>query len=242
MGKNLIQQRRGKGTATFRAPSFRYIGKVEYREYNDEEKKEKISGEIMAIEHSSGHYAPIIMVRYSDEQEALLIAPEGVRIGDKIEEGFSAEPAKGNTLPLSQIPNGMPVFNIETTPGDGGKLVRSSGVVARVLSKSNKEVVLQLPSKKKKSFNPGCRATIGYIAGAGRTEKPLLKAGNAYFKNKAKNKQWPHVSGIAMNAVAHPFGGSRSSKKNMPLVVGRFAPPGAKVGHIRPKRTGRKKL
>ncbi|MBI2143597.1 50S ribosomal protein L2 [Candidatus Woesearchaeota archaeon] len=242
MGKNLIQQRRGKGTLAFTAPSFRYIGEVGYQNYTDVERNAKVGCMVVAIEHSSGHYSPIVRVRYYDNTEALLIATEGVKVGDELEAGFAADVASGNVLPLLQVPEGTLVCNIESAPGDGGKFVRTSGVAAKVISKTNAEIVVQLPSKKQRAFSPWCRATIGMVAGAGRTEKPLLKAGNNRFKKRARNKFWPHVTGQAMNAVAHPHGGSRSSKKNKPTIAKRFASAGAKVGHLRPRRTGRTKL
>jgi len=242
MGKNLIQQRRGKGTIRFRAPCFRYIGEVKFRDYSEAEKTGKVSGTIVGIEHSSGHYAPILKIRYDDNKEALQIAPEGVKVGDYVEAGFASEVLTGNTLPLLQIPEGTLVCNIESFPGDGGKFVRTTGLAGKVIARDAHAVVVLLPSKKQHSFNPWCRATIGLVAGAGRTEKPLLKASNNMFKKMARNKFWPHVTGQAMNAVAHPHGGSRSSKKNKPTIAKRFASSGGKVGHLRPRRTGRRKL
>jgi len=100
-------------------------------------------------------------------------------------------------------------------------------------------VTVLLPSKKKKDFNPECRAAIGTVAGAGRPEKPLLKAGTNYFKHKARNKLWPSISGTSQNAVNHPLGGSRSGKKGVPTIAPHNAPPGRKVGKIRARRTGR---
>lgn len=242
MGKNLKMQRRGKGTLRFRAPGFKYIGEVRLREYSAAEKTGKISGTIVAIEHSSGHYAPILRVRYDDGKEAYQIAPESVKVGDYIESGFASEPINGNTLPLLQIPEGTSIYNIESFPGDGGKFVRTSGLTAKVIAKSDKDVTVLLPSKKQRTFNPWCRATIGLVSGGGRTEKPLLKASNSMFKKMARNKFWPVVTGQAMNAVAHPHGGSRTSKKNKPTIAKRFASSGGKVGHLRPRRTGRRKL
>ena len=84
-------------------------------------------------------------------------------------------------------------------------------------------------------------ARSAFTAGSGRLEKPFMKAGRKYHKMKAKNKLWPKVSGIAMNAVDHPYGTSRSSKKGHPTIAKRNAPPGAKVGKLRPRRTGKKK-
>ena len=103
-------------------------------------------------------------------------------------------------------------------------------------------VTLILPSKKEKEFNQDCRATIGTIAGAGRTEKPFLKAGFKYHAMRARNKKYPKTSGVAMNAVAHPFGGSSSSSKGKAATVSRDAPPGRKVGKLAAKRTGWKRI
>jgi large subunit ribosomal protein L2 len=97
-----------------------------------------------------------------------------------------------------------------------------------------------LPSKKEKLFNENCRATVGIVAGSGRLEKPLMKAGTVHFKYRASAALWPVVSGQSQNAVEHPHGGARSSKKNKPDIARRFAPPGANIGKIRPRRTGRK--
>ena len=102
-------------------------------------------------------------------------------------------------------------------------------------------IVVELPSSKRRTFMPDCRAIIGTIAGGGRTEKPFLKAGTRHFKMKAKNKFYPIVSGISMNAVAHPFGGKGSHTKGRPTQASRNAPPGRKVGSIAPRRTGRTK-
>jgi len=170
-----------------------------------------------------------------------MLAAEGLKVGDTVSCGRGAEIKAGNIIPLSDIPEGTLVYNIENSPGDGGKFCRASGTFARVLSKFTDKVVVELPSKKQKAFQNNCRASIGIIAGGGRTEKPFLKAGNKYYAMRARNKLWPIVCGQSMNAVDHPHGGSRSSKKNYPYTVSRNAPPGAKVGAIAAKRTGRKK-
>ena len=90
-------------------------------------------------------------------------------------------------------------------------------------------VVVQLPSKKKKTFHPDCRASIGIIAAGGKKEKPFLKAGKRFFAMKAKNKLWPKMSGSAQNAVDHPFGNKRSSRKSKARPAPRNAPPGRKL-------------
>jgi large subunit ribosomal protein L2 len=240
MGKNLIQQRRGKGSPSFKAHSFRYKGKVGHVSFGKEFSKGFNQGVIQDILHCPGHSAPLARVVF-EKQDMLMIAPEGVRVGYPIFAGKDAPPKVGNILPLSQIPEGTPVYNIENVPGDGGRFVRSSGTFAKVVSKTKDKVLVMLPSKKKKGFSPTCRACIGIVAGGGRKEKPMLKAGAKFHKRKARGKYYPRVSGLAMNAVAHPYGGTRSSKLGKVTIAPRFAPPGRKVGLIKPKRTGKKR-
>ncbi len=237
MGKNLIQQKRGKGSSVYRAPSFRYYADAKY-------KPVKQGGSfVMTIKdliHSSGHSAPLAEL-ISDRGEWVVIAVEGLKVGDKLNVGYVDEVKNGNILPLKNIPEGTIVSNIELRPGDGGKLVRASGTFARVVMKSGDYVTVQLPSKKKKVFNGNCLATIGTVAGFGRTQKPFLKAGRRYYHMKAKNKLYPRVHATSMNAVDHPFGGSSSAHKGRPTIAPRNAPPGKKAGKIRPRRTGRRK-
>jgi len=237
MGKNLIQQKRGKGSTTYRAPSFRYKGKTAYGPYS----KTPVSGEIIDIIDCPGHNAPLMVVRYENNENVLLQAPEGIKVGDRIASGEEIPLQPGNVLPLINIPEGATIYNIESAPGDGGKFVKSSGTFAKVLAKMKDKVIVLLPSKKEREFKPYCRATIGIIAGSGRTEKPFLKAGFKYHAMMARNKMYPRSSGAAMNAVDHPFGGSSTCSKGHQSTVSRDAPPGAKVGKIAARRTGRKK-
>jgi len=237
MGKNLIQQKRGKGSSTYKAPSFRYKGKVAYTKNN----KKAINGKVTDLIHCQGHSAPLVHIKYENGEEALLPAPEGIKLGREVANGNGASANVGNVLPLKDIPEGTEVYNIENLPGDGGKFVRSSGAAAKVISKIRNKVILLLPSKKEKEFNSDCRATIGTIAGSGRKEKPFLKAGFRYHAMRAKNKLYPKTSGVAMNSVAHPFGGSSSHSKGKASTVSRDAPPGRKVGKVAAKRTGWKR-
>ena len=238
MGKNLSSQKRGKGSI-YKARSYRYIGVVKHPACSDREKSDVVTGVVADIVHSSGHYAPIAKIDYGD-RKAYEIAPHGMFVGQRVSSGAKAEVKNGNVLPLSRIPEGTLIFNVESLPGDGGKFVRTSGVFARVLSKSSKKVNVLLPSKREHEFNDACRATIGVVAGGGRTEKPMLKAGLMRKKKSARGKLYPSVSGVSMNAVAHPFGGG-GSHKGRPTIARKHAPPGAKVGMLRPKRSGRGK-
>ena len=231
MGKNLIQQRRGRGTTRFRAPDFRYKGEIKMLR--------KASYVVKNLVRCPGHSAPLIEAEYDDRSTSLLIAPEGISIGDRIDL-TSMEIKPGNIIALKDIPEGTNVFCIEAKPGDGGKFVRGSGSFAKVVGKSPSAISVLLPSKKQKAFHPNCRAMIGIAAGGGRVDKPLLKAGKKHHIAKSKNKYYPVVSGSAMNAVAHPFGNKRTSRKSKARPAPRNASPGRKVGMIRPRRSGKK--
>lgn len=237
MGKNLIQQRRGRGSSRFRAPDFNWKGETKLPRTTID----VVEGEVMDIIHCAGHSAPLLEVKYTNGEKVLIGAPEGIFIGQKLLMGEGIEAKDGNIMTLQNIPEGIPIYNIEAQPGDGGKFVRTSGVSAKIITKMDEGVVVELPSSKRKTFMPSCRAIVGTLAGGGRTEKPFLKAGRKHFKMKAKNKFWPIVSGISMNAVTHPFGGKGSHTKGRPTQSPRNAPPGRKVGKIAPRRTGRKK-
>ncbi|MBN1544592.1 50S ribosomal protein L2 [Candidatus Woesearchaeota archaeon] len=237
MGKNLIQQARGKGGPTYRAPSFRYKGSAKHNRLT----AEAVQGEVLDLIHCQGHSAPLAQVRYTNGETCLVLAPEGMKVGQAVRSGPETEITPGNTAELVNIPEGTVVFNIEAIPGDGGKFVRASGTFAKVIGRFKDSVIVQLPSKKRKSFNPRCRASIGVVAGGGRTEKPFLRAGTKHFKMKAKNKLWPKISGSAQNAVDHPFGNKRTLRKSKARPIARNAPPGRKVGMIAARRTGRRK-
>jgi len=234
MGKNLTQQARGKGGPSFTAPSFRYLGEVRVKHGVN-------SAEVMDIVKSQGHLAPILQVKYNDGTVGLMIAPEGIRTGQLLKFGEGADAELGNTLYLRDVPEGTIVFNIEGMPGDGGKFCRTSGTFGKVLSRTEKSVSILLPSKSIKEFNLNCRATLGIVAAGGRKEKPFLKAGTMAHYRNARKKRFPQMSGSAQNAVDHPFGNKRSSRKSKARPAPQNAPPGRNVGYIRPRRTGQSK-
>jgi len=238
MGKRIIQQARGKGGPRYRSPSFNYRGKASHR---TQIKAPFINGRVVDIIKCRGHSAPLALIGYDDGEFCLTIAPEGIRIGQTVGYGADVEISSGNSTQLGNLPEGTLVYNIESKPGDGGKFCRASGSAAKIVSKLDNKITVMLPSKKKKVFDGGCRASIGIAAGGGRLEKPLLKAGNKHYKMKAKNKLYPIVSGSAMNAVDHPFGNARSSRKSKSKPISKNAPPGRKVGVVGARRTGRRK-
>jgi len=231
MGKSITQQARGKGGPSFTAPSFRYLGEVRVKHGVN-------AAEVLDIVKSQGQLAPILQVKYNDGTVGLMIAPEGIRTGQVLKFGEGANAELGNTLHLKDVPEGTLVFNIEGIPGDGGKYCRTSGTFGKVLSKSDKAVSILLPSKTIKEFNLNCRATLGIVAAAGRKEKPFLKAGTMAHYRNARKKRYPRMSGSAQNAVDHPFGNKRSSRKSKARPVPKNAPAGRKVGYLRPKQTG----
>ena len=241
MGKRIITQRRGRGTTTYRANSFRSKAEVKYRKYDNSEKESALHGKVIDLVHCPGHTAPLMEVEYTNGEKMYLLAPERIRVDDKIASGLNAPIQIGNVLPLKNLPVGIDIYNIELNPGDGGKLVRGSGTSAKIISHSLGKVNVRLPSKQQKVFQSSCRATVGKIAGGGRREKPFVKAGKRYHAMKARGKLYPRTSGVAMNAVDHPFGSGRGRHVGKPKSIPRNAPPGRKVGLLRPRRTGKRK-
>ena len=146
----------------------------------------------------------------------------------------------GNVLPLSSLPEGAIVSNIESSIGDRGSIARVSGNYGTIIGQNAEEgkTRVKLPSGAKKVFNSRCRATIGIVAGGGRIDKPLLKAGRAFHKYRVKRNSWPKTRGVAMNPVDHPHGGGNHQHIGHASTVRRDAPPGQKVGLIAARRTG----
>lgn len=237
MGKNLTQQKAGRGTTTYRAPSHNFTADTQLPRINN-----PFSGFVVDLVHCSGHTCPLAKITSNDRSSVIYVpAVEGLAVGEKIEYSEFAPIKLGNILPLKNIPEGTIICNVELTPGDGGKFVRSSGGHGKVIAKQDNQVQVMLPSKKTADLNGNCRAIIGVVSGGGRTEKPFMKAGKKFHAMKARNRYWPKVSGTSMNAVDHPFGNSRSSRKGRPTIAPKNAPPGQKVGMIRPRHTGRNK-
>ncbi|MEM1988743.1 MAG: 50S ribosomal protein L2 [Candidatus Woesearchaeota archaeon] len=234
MGKDLIQQRRGSGNPVYRSNSFTWAGEIKLPPVTNE----TITGTVLDIIHSRGHSAPLMVVSFGDVY-SLLPAPLGIKVGDSILAGENAEFKPGHILPLSKVPEGSNVYLIEKTFGDGGKFVRAAGTSAKVVTQGENVTVVQMPSGKLVKFDGRNRVVFGIIAGGGVKEKPFVKAGNKYHKKRAKHKKYPDVSGVSMNAVDHPFGGKHSHRKGRPTIAPRNAPPGRKVGMIRPRKTGR---
>lgn len=232
MGKRIIQQARGHGSGTYRVRKRAFRYELKY--------PAKLSGEGIVIKliGSAGHSAPLAKVKY---EKGLFYMPafKGMVEGQKID--FTGKNVKeGNILRLENIPVKTPVCNIESRPGDGGVFIKSAGSYGIVNRFVGKDVYILMPSKKEKKFNKNCRAIVGMIAGSGRLDKPVIKAGKKYYIKKAKGKLWPRTSAVKVNVIDHPFGSGRG-KNPKSKVAKRNAPPGKKVGLLRPKKTGKKK-
>jgi len=227
MGKRIISRARGKGGPRYRSPGHRFVGKIKYGF-----KK----AEVVDIVHDPCRDSPLAKIK-TDRGENYIIAAEGLKVGDVLD--MESDARIGNILPLNKIPKGISIFAIENYPGSGPKLCCSSGTRAMIISHEANKVIVQMPSKEFKPFNPNCLATVGIPSGSGRRDKPFVKAGQKFYLMQARNKLWPRSSAVKMNPVDHPFGGR--TKPGTPKTISRLMPPGAKVGSISARRSGKRK-
>jgi len=231
MGKRIISQARGKGSSTYRVRRKGFSHKIQYPSKPGKAK-------ILKLIHSAGHTAPLMKIQV-ENQITFIPAFNNAVVGEEIEIGGN-EIKDGNITQIRNIPVGIQVHNIERNPGDGGKLMRSAGSSAPVFKVyPHNKISVMMPSKKEIILSGDCRVTIGEVAGEGRKLKPIVTAGRKYYRMKAKGKLWPRTSAVKMNAVDHPFGSGRG-KRIKSKIAKRNAPPGRRVGHIRPRRTGRR--
>ncbi|MDG6989241.1 MAG: 50S ribosomal protein L2 [Nitrososphaerota archaeon] len=237
MGKRILQRRRGKAGIQFRAPSRGKVAPVRYPRADSDR-----SATVTAILDERGRSAPLAQLKVGRDKYTYLPAVAGMSVGQQVSLGNVAAVHEGNVMPLSKIPEGTRICNVELRPGDGGKLVRASGASAVLFSKAGGRAILKLPSGKNIQIHDTCRATIGEVAGGGRKEKPFLTAGARHHAMRAAGRVYPRMRGIAMAVVYHPFGGGRHQHPGKSTSTSRNAPPGRKVGLIAPRKTGRKRL
>ena len=176
--------------------------------------KDGIPAKVLSIEYDPNRSANIALIAYADGVKAYIIAPEGLKVGNVVNNGEHAEAKVGNCLPLSAIPVGTQVHNIELIPGKGGQLVRSAGNSAQLMAKEGKYATLRLPSTEMRMVPIGCRATIGVV---GNGEHSLIKIGKAGRKRHMGIR--PTVRGSVMNPNDHPHGGGEGKTG-----IGRPAP------------------
>ncbi|XP_062213140.1 large ribosomal subunit protein uL2-like [Phragmites australis] len=246
MGRVIRAQRKGAAGSVFKSHTHHRKGPARFRALDVGERSGYLKGVVTDIVHDPGRGAPLARVtfrhpfRYKHQKE-LFVAAEGMYTGQFLYCGRRANLSIGNVLPLANLPEGTVVCNVEQHVGDRGALARCSGDYAIVISHNTDSGTtrVKLPSGAKKVLQSGCRAMVGQVAGGGRTEKPMLKAGNAYHKFRVKRNCWPKVRGVAMNPVDHPHGGGNHQHIGHASTVRRDAPPGAKVGLRAARRTGR---
>lgn len=239
MGKRIRVQRRGRGTSTFRASTHKRVAPLKYLSIEKMGRGAPTKAVVERLFHEPGRGTPVALIRLENGEEYYSVAVEGLFVGQEIVSGSSASIDIGNVVPLGEIGSGTAVCNVESQPGDGGKLVRSSGGYATVVAHTPEGTILKFPSGKSVTKNSSCRATIGVVSGAGRTEKPFLTAGKKHHLMVAKGRVYPRTRGVAMVKASHPYGGGRHKHAGRQTSVSRNAPPGRKVGLIAPKQSGR---
>ena len=242
MGKRIRVQRRGRGGSTYRASTHKRVAPAKYPPSMTpkESFETAVNGVIESLVHDPGRGAPLAFVRFENGETCYTVTPEGVFEGQEISFGGKASADVGNIIPLGKIPEGTMVCNLELRPGDGGKMAKSSGAYATVVGHTPQGTMIRLPSGRTRYINDQCRATVGVVSGAGRTEKPFLKAGEKFHMMKAKGHKYPRTRGRAMVSAVHPYGSSkRSARKG--TTVSHGAPPGQKVGLIAARGAGQKK-
>jgi large subunit ribosomal protein L2 len=204
--------------------------KRQYREIDFRREKEGVSAVVDSIQYDPNRSARIALLHYSDGEKRYILAPDGLKEGDRLESGPDAPPTIGNSLPLKRIPLGTEIHNIEMLPGQGARLCRSAGTAATLVARESGWAQITLPSGEIRRIPASCRATIGKV---GNPDHMSIRLG------KAGRKRWlgrrPHVRGTAMNPIDHPHGGGEGRTKGGRHPV---SPTGksAKGGATRKKR------
>ncbi len=173
-----------------------------YRIIDFKRAKDGVPAKVAEIEYDPNRTSYIALLNYADGEKRYILAPKGLKVGDKVESGEDADIKVGNALPLHAIPVGTTVHNIEMTPGKGGQIARAAGTSAQLSAKEGKMAQLRLPSGEYRRVSVDCRATVGTV---GNISHELINLGKAGKKRHLGIR--PHVRGSAMNPVDHPHGG-----------------------------------
>jgi large subunit ribosomal protein L2 len=166
----------------------------------------------------------------------------GTKIGSSIKFGLNVDITNGNVISIQNIPDGTIICNVEKHFGDGGAIAKTAGSSATIFSHGTDGVTIKLPSGNFTTLNPKNRAMVGILAGGGTSERPFLNAGNKWRRYRSKGHKYPIVRGVAQAAYVHPHGGGRHQHMGGSGTVSRDAPPGAKVGSIAARKTGRARV
>ena len=226
----LSKQKRSSGRNAKGRITSRHRGgghKRRYRVIDMRRNKDGVPAKVAGIEYDPNRNARIALLHYADGEKRYILAPVGLKPGDTVESGSSADIRPGNALPLRNIPTGTVVHAVELRPGGGAKMARAAGTSVQLMSKEGSLALLRLPSGEMRQVPLDCRAAIGQV---GNTEAELVKVGKA-GRNRWKGKR-PQTRGVAMNPVDHPLGGGegRSSGGRHPT-----SPWGKPEGRTRKK-------
>ena len=203
--KALLARKNKTGGRSHGKISVRHIGggnRQKYRIIDFKRNKDGVVAKVDSIQYDPNRSAYIALLVYADGDKRFILAPNGLKVGDKVVSGEQADISVGNALPLANIPLGSRVHNVELTPGKGGQIVRSAGMSAQVMAKEGNYVTLRLPSGEMRKVLAKCKATIGEV---GNEEHEIVSLGKAGRKRHMGVR--PSVRGSVMNPVDHPHGG-----------------------------------
>ena len=173
-----------------------------YRIIDFRRDKRDIPAKVTTVEYDPNRSARIALVTYADGEKRYILHPLGLKVGDSIVAGATADILPGNALPLKNIPLGTVVHNVELRPGKGGQMARSAGAAVQVVAKEGEYATLRMPSSEVRLVNMECYATVGQVGNVDHENVSIGKAGRSRWLGKR-----PHVRGVAMNPVDHPLGG-----------------------------------
>lgn len=236
--KSLIEPFKKKGGRNFQGKiTTRHRGgghKRMYRLIDFRREKDGIEAVVTHIEYDPNRTSRIALLQYADGEKRYIIAPEGLTAGMKLMSGVGSEPKVGNTLPLSKIPTGTTIHNIELQPGKGAQLCRSAGTSAVFNATEGAWAQITLPSGEVRRVPASCRATIGSVGNTEHSSRVLAKAGRVRWMGVR-----PYVRGSAMNPIAHPMGGGegrRSGGRHPVSPTGKLAKGGRTRNPRKPTR------
>ncbi len=198
--------RNNYGRVTARAIGGGHKQKV--RSVDFRRKKFGIEGKVIAVEYDPIRSARLALIEYTDKEKAYILCPQGLEVGASVMSGPTAPPTVGNALPLSNIPVGLPIHNLEMTPGKGGQMVRSAGSAAALMSRDDGYATIRLPSGEIRRVHQDCLATVGQVGNTQHENIVLGKAGRSIHRGKR-----PMSRGMVRNPVDHPNGGGQGKSK-----------------------------
>jgi len=183
--------------------------KRKYRIIDFKRNKFDIEAEVKTIEYDPNRTCRIALIQYTDGEKAYILAPAGIQVGAKISSGENAAPKPGNAMPLSKVPLGTSIHNIELKPGNGGKVARAAGQEATLTNREGGYALIKMPSGEIRKFNEKCYCTIGVVGNRDHMNEVSAKAGRTRWQGIR-----PTVRGMCMNPVDHPNGGGEGKSKS----------------------------